>query len=107
MAGGLHSPDDDPGPHWQEKDALLVTNLNEHKETKKLSGTYSRYQVISSPILLLAGEKSPEFAHTTNQVLANTLPLAKCGTLPGLSHLSPENKEAPDTIAGEIIRFLA
>lgn len=95
------------GDHWQEIDALLVANLNKHREIKKLSGTYSRYQVINCPILLIAGEKSPEFVHTTNQVLANTTADAQCQTLPGLSHLSPENKEAPETIAREIIRFLA
>lgn len=95
------------GDHWQEIDEMLVTNLNEHKEIKKLSGTYSHYKEINSNILLMAGEKSPEFVHTTNQLLANTIANTQCQTLPGLSHLSPENKEAPETVANEIIRFLA
>ena len=95
------------GAHWQEIDALLVTNLNEHKEAKKLSDTYSRYKAINSKVLLIAGEKSPAFVHSTNQVVAATIANAQYQTLPGLSHLSPENKEAPETIAAEIIRFLA
>ena len=95
------------GTHWQEIAALLVTNLNEHKETQKLHGTYARYQEINCPVLLLAGEKSPGFVPTTNQLLANTIRDAQCQIIAGLSHLSPENKEAPEAIAKEIIRFLA
>ncbi|TWF33964.1 pimeloyl-ACP methyl ester carboxylesterase [Chitinophaga polysaccharea] len=95
------------GTHWQETVALLDTNLCEHKETQKLSGSYHHYQGIKSSVLLMSGGKSPEFVHTTNQVLANTIPGAQLRSLAGLSHLSPENNEAPEAIAKEIIRFLS
>ncbi|MCW3464011.1 alpha/beta fold hydrolase [Chitinophaga nivalis] len=95
------------GTHWQETAALLETNLNEHKETQKLRGTYQHYQGITSKVLLLSGDKSPEFVHRTNQILADTIAGSQSQTLPGLSHLSPENKEAPEAIAKEILRILA
>lgn len=95
------------GTHWQETAALLETNLNEHKETQKLSGTYQHYGSITSRLLLISGDKSPEFVHTANKVLANVIPGAQRRTIPGLSHLSPENEEAPEAIASQIIRFLS
>jgi pimeloyl-ACP methyl ester carboxylesterase len=95
------------GGHWEETAALLETNLKEHKETKKLSGAYRHYQNITGKLLLISGDKSPEFVHRTIQVLTDTIPGAQCRTLPGLSHLSPENEEAPEGIAKEILQFLS
>ncbi|NSL86915.1 alpha/beta hydrolase [Chitinophaga sp. Mgbs1] len=95
------------GAHWQEKVAMLEANLNEHKETLKLRGSYQHYEAITGRVLLLAGDKSPAFVHRTNKLLADTISGAQQTTLSGLSHLSPENKEAPQDIAGEIIRFLS
>jgi pimeloyl-ACP methyl ester carboxylesterase len=95
------------GKDWKLKKNLLVSNLREHLEVKRLEGSYKKYAVISVPVLLAAGEKSPDFVTDMLTVLAREIPHSQVLNLPGLGHLSPQNNGAPEIISNHIIDFLS
>ncbi|SHN44026.1 alpha/beta fold hydrolase [Chitinophaga sp. CF418] len=93
------------GKDWQLKKKLLVSNLREHQEVKKLEGSYKKYSTISIPVLLAGGQASPDFIADMLSTLTQTIPQSQVLILPGLHHLSPQNNGAPALIADHISDF--
>lgn len=93
------------GKEWQLKKKLLVSNLREHQEVKRLEGSYRKYATLSSPVLLAGGQASPPFIHDMLSILAGVIPASQVMMLPGLHHLSPQNGGVPALLAGHIVEF--
>ncbi|TBL80369.1 alpha/beta fold hydrolase [Paenibacillus thalictri] len=93
------------GEHWREKEVLLKQNLLEHKEVRRLEGTYPLYETIRSKMLLAYGGKSPEAVAEMIRMLHQTIPHAQMLEIPRLHHLSPENQYEPLAIARQVKRF--
>ena len=93
------------GEDWQLKRSLLVSNLREHLEVKRLEGSYKKYATLSVPVLLAGGQASPDFITYMLNVLHQVIPQSKVLLLPGLHHLSPQNNEAPGILADHIDTF--
>jgi pimeloyl-ACP methyl ester carboxylesterase len=74
---------------------LLPTILKEHRAGECLDSTYSNYQFIATEVLLIAGEKSPEWVHQVIPDLDKTISQSKKLILTRLNHLAPNNKHAP------------
>lgn len=94
------------GKDWELKKKLLVSNLREHLEVKRLEGSYRKYSGISVPVLLAGGQASPDFIHRMLDTLAGEIPASRVVLLPKLTHLAPQNSDAPELVADEIRRFL-
>ncbi|MFF2448273.1 alpha/beta fold hydrolase [Neobacillus sp. NPDC058068] len=93
------------GDHWIKTKELLPANLCEHREVKRLEGTYNNYQIINANILLVSGEKSPETVHQMIRILGRTIPKTQTLILPKLHHLSPCNEHNPIEVARHIKRY--
>lgn len=93
------------GKEWQLKKKLLVSNLREHQEVKRLEGSYRKYAAVSGSVLLAGGQASPPFVHDILNILAGVIPQSQVMILPGLHHLSPQNGGAPVLLAGYIVEF--
>jgi pimeloyl-ACP methyl ester carboxylesterase len=83
------------GKQKNKMEILLPTILKEHRAGECLDSTCSNYQFINTDVLLIAGEKSPEWVHQVIPVLDKTLSHSKKLILPNLNHLAPNNKHAP------------
>jgi pimeloyl-ACP methyl ester carboxylesterase len=83
------------GKQKNKMEILLPTVLKEHKAGQYLDSTSSNYQFIDTDVLLIAGEKSPEWVHQVIPVLDKTISQTKKLILPHLNHLAPNNKHAP------------
>ena len=94
------------GDDWQSKKTLLLSNLREHLEVKRLEGSYEKYAVISVPVLLAAGKESPGFIPDMINTLSKEISKSEVLFLPGLKHLSPQNNGAPEVLAKHVIEFL-
>jgi pimeloyl-ACP methyl ester carboxylesterase len=95
------------GKDWQLKKRLLVSNLREHQEVKRLEGGYKKYTAVSAPVLLIAGKESPGSIPDMLNILAKEISQSQVLYLPGLAHLSPQNNGAPEILADHIIGFLS
>jgi pimeloyl-ACP methyl ester carboxylesterase len=95
------------GKDWQLKKKLLISNLREHQEVKRLEGSYKRYIAVSGPVLLAGGQASPGFIADMLNALTQIIPQSQVIIIRGLHHLSPQNNEAPALLAEHIGNFLA
>ncbi|KAB2336588.1 alpha/beta hydrolase [Cytobacillus depressus] len=93
------------GDHWIKIKELLPSNLCEHREVKRLEGTYTNYQIINANLLLVSGEKSPETVHHMIRILSRTIPKTQTLILPKLHHLSPCNEHNPIEVARHIKQY--
>lgn len=93
------------GEFWIKVQSLLPTIVNEHREEQILDSTFNNYNVIKSNVLLIAGEKSEEWAHQAVQVLEQTITGAQTMMLPKLNHLAPDNKYSPNEVAQCVKRY--
>jgi pimeloyl-ACP methyl ester carboxylesterase len=94
------------GKDWELKKKLLVSNLREHLEVRRLEDSYRKYSGISVPVLLAGGQASPDFIHRMLDVLAGAIPGSQVILLPKLQHLAPQNGDAPKLVADKIRHFL-
>jgi hypothetical protein len=83
------------GKQKKKMEILLPTILKEHRAGECLDSTCSNYQFFHTDVLLIAGEKSPEWVHQVIPILAKTISKTKKLILPNLNHLAPNNKHAP------------
>ncbi|MEH7108328.1 alpha/beta fold hydrolase [Bacillus sp. JJ1764] len=93
------------GDHWLKIKELLPSNLCEHREVKRLEGTYNNYQIINANILLVSGGKSPEPVHQMIQTLSRTIKETQTLTLPKFHHLSPCNEHNPIEVARHLKKY--
>ncbi|MCK9862618.1 alpha/beta hydrolase [Paenibacillus sp. ATY16] len=93
------------GQHWRELEALLKQNLLEHREVRRLAGTYRDYGNLEAKLLLVSGGKSPQTVKETILALNDTIPNSVKLEIPELEHLSPENRYEPVKVAEPIKRF--
>lgn len=84
--------------------ALLPTLPAELREVVRLDSDSARYAVISSPTLLLAGDKSPAYLTGILPELSRIIPDATHRLIAGLDHNAPD-LNAPSTIADQIRAF--
>lgn len=94
------------GKEWELKKNLLVSNLREHREVKRLEDSYRKYSGISVPVLFAGGQASPDFIHRMLGILTDVIPEAQVILMPGQQHLAPQNGEAPILVSNEIRCFL-
>jgi pimeloyl-ACP methyl ester carboxylesterase len=69
-----------------------------------LDGPADRYAPVSTPTLLLTGERGPGYLATAAAALATALPAARHVVLPGADHGAPQ--QAPRLVAGALAPFL-
>lgn len=94
------------GEHWSGLEALLQQNLLEHKEVRRLAGTYHQYQALQAKVLLAYGGKSPQAVKDMIHTLNSTIAKSEVLEIPRLEHLSPENRYEPVKVAALIKPFL-
>jgi len=73
----------------------LHTVPSEAGEAIRLDGPASDYAGISSPTMLMLGQRAPEWLRDTGTAIASRLPHAQLKVLPGLDHNGPLLKPAP------------
>ena len=95
------------GENWNKKKRLLHSNLREHKEVKRLSGGGEQYKSVTTPLLLLAGDKSPEKVKDTIELLSRVTTNGIVRLIPGEDHFAPENDGAPMKVAAALKDYLA
>jgi pimeloyl-ACP methyl ester carboxylesterase len=83
---------------WRTMEPLLAANAVEHTEVAKLENGSARYRSITSPVLLLAGARSPRPQTEVLRDLAEIMPDAMLEVIKGLDHNAPDEK-APAVVA--------
>jgi len=81
----------------------LPTVTAELAAARGLDGQADAYAGIAAHTLLLAGERSPAYMREGARTLADTIPVARLTSLPGLNHGAPQ--QAPKPIAAELRAF--
>jgi pimeloyl-ACP methyl ester carboxylesterase len=87
--------------------ALVPTMHHEMVVVQDAADTLDDYKSIRADVLLLTGDKSPQFLKTSLDALELELPLVRRKTLHGLDHLSAANDGKPEVVAVELERFFA
>ena len=92
------------GHEGRDNRAMVPTMPGELREVVRLDSDSARYAVISTPTLLLAGDKSPAYLTGILPELARIIPGAHHHLISGLDHNAPD-LGAPATIADQIRAF--
>ena len=95
----LHSPE------GADTRAMMVTTPAEVGEVLRHDSDGSRYAAITSPVLLLGGDKTPAYMTDVLPVLARVMPNARHEIIEGLDHNAPD-LNAPLVIAERLREFL-
>jgi pimeloyl-ACP methyl ester carboxylesterase len=92
-------------PEGRETRDLLPTLPAELRVTAGLDSDGSRYAAITSPALVIAGGRSPEWLRRVQPRLAELIPHARYVLLPELDHNAPD-QSAPAAVADLVRAFL-
>jgi pimeloyl-ACP methyl ester carboxylesterase len=92
-------------PGGRETRALLRTFPREWRVAAGLDSDGTRYAAITSPTLIIAGGRSPEWLRPIPPALAELIPGAAYTCSPGLDHNAPD-QSAPTTVAELVRTFL-
>ncbi len=93
------------GHRWQQFDALLEVSAAEHRQVAACDGHLRDYAGLDSPLLVLAGSRSPRFAAAELlRALSSVVPHATTELLDGLDHNAPDEK-APARVAAAVSTF--
>ncbi|GAA5194683.1 alpha/beta hydrolase [Rugosimonospora acidiphila] len=93
------------GSDGAETRALMATTPAEVGEVVRLDSDGGRYARITSPTLLLGGDRTPVYLTSVLPELARIIPTARCVILEGLDHNAPD-LNAPAVVADRIGSFL-
>ncbi|WP_433225011.1 alpha/beta fold hydrolase [Microtetraspora malaysiensis] len=93
------------GAEGRDARAMMPTTPAEIGEIVRLDSDGSRYAAVTSPALLIGGQKSPTYLTGVLSHLARTMPDARHVILPGLDHNAPD-LNAPDMVAEQIRTFI-
>jgi pimeloyl-ACP methyl ester carboxylesterase len=87
--------------------ALVPTMHHDMVVVQDAADTLDDYKSIRADVLLLTGDKSPQFLKTSLDAFELELPLVRRKTLHGLDHLSAANDGKPEVVAVELEPFFA
>jgi pimeloyl-ACP methyl ester carboxylesterase len=90
-------------PTARESIPIATTTLAREAEALASVDLTEVARSITGPVLLLLGERSPQWATTITHALAHSLPAATVAGLPGLGHDAFDT--APGLLAAELDRF--
>lgn len=86
--------------------ALILTMGLDAQLVADSEGTLDTYRAVTTPVLLLGGDRSPRYLRQTLHRLAAVLPAATLKVLPGAGHTAPDNSGRPTEVAAELAAFL-
>jgi pimeloyl-ACP methyl ester carboxylesterase len=91
-------------PTWSDRVAGAHTVAREVRAEEAYRVDAERFQELAVPVLLLLGEKSPDWAPEGTERIRAVLPDARVAMLPDQGHMATVT--APELVAGELARFL-
>jgi pimeloyl-ACP methyl ester carboxylesterase len=91
-------------PTWPERVGAAHTVTREVRAEETYSVNYEKFRDLTTPVLLLLGEKSPGWASDGTERIRSALPNAQVAILEGQGHAA--TMTAPQFVADEIRRFL-
>jgi pimeloyl-ACP methyl ester carboxylesterase len=91
-------------PTWDERVEAAHTVTREVRAEESYGVDPERFRNLTTPVLLLLGERSPGWARDGTEHIESALPNARVAVLEGQGHAA--TMTAPELVAGEIGRFL-
>ena len=92
-------------PTWSARVAAAHTLAREIRAEEAYRIDPDRFRELATPVLLLVGEESPNWAHEGTERIRAVLPDAQVSTLRGQGHVAITT--APELVADEVARFLS